>query len=158
MRTIVLVLLSMVFLTNHLAYSKTNRSYRYECVKIETTGFVILNVWDLNRPNKYTAHQAGKDALHALLYSGVAGENGCVTQPPFLNDPESKVKFKKIERHFFSKNGPWLRFVRDSSALEVVANKSVQNAHKVYSISVGKSELRKYLENEKIIKKLTHGF
>jgi hypothetical protein len=139
------------------ADAKSNRDYRIKCVKIETTGYVTFNVWDIRLLHKYSAKQAGKDAIHALLYSGIAGGEACVSQPAYLNNEASIKKFKKVEKQFFSKNGDWLRFVRSS---ETTQGSTVPTAleNKTFMISIAKNDLRRYLESQNIINKMTHGF
>ena len=141
----------MSFLTN-------SRSYQTECVSIETDGYITIKIWDTQKGSKYKPEQARKDAIHAILYSGVAGSNGCTKQPPILNKAEDQNQFKTIEKSFFAKNGKWSTFTR-SSAIETTlpANIGAKN-WKVYQVSVSKNELRKYLEQQKIIKSLNNGF
>lgn len=158
MKTLTLYILFLVAAIVSLgAYAKTNRNYRVECVKIETTGYLIIKVWDIKPNQKYTEQQAGKDAIHALLYSGIAGGEACVSQPAYLNNEASIKKFKKVEKQFFSKNGDWLRFVRSS---ETTQASTVPTAHenKTFMISIAKNDLRRYLESQNIINKMTHGF
>jgi hypothetical protein len=92
------------------------------------------------------------------LYSGISGGNGCSTQPPLLNTSEEQTNFKKIEQNFFARNGKWSIYTR-SSATETTlpTNIGIKN-WKVYQVSVSKNELRKYLEEQKIIKSLSNGF
>ncbi len=141
-----------------LSFASNNRNYQTECVTIETDGYVTLKIWDTKIGAKYKPEQARKDAIHAILFSGVSGGNGCSTQPPILNKSEEQENFKTIEKSFFSKKGQWSMFTR-SSATETTlpANLGVKN-WKVYQVSISKNELRKYLEELKIIKSLTNGF
>jgi hypothetical protein len=102
--------------------------------------------------------EARKDAIYAILFSGVSGGSGCSTQLPILNGTESQNNFRSIEQSFFAKNGKWTMFTR-SSATETTlpASLGVKN-WKVYQVSISKNELRKFLEEQKIIKSLTNGF
>jgi hypothetical protein len=140
------------------SFSSNNRNYQTECVTIETDGYVKIKIWNTKKGAKYKPEQARKDAIHALLFSGIAGSNGCSTQPPILNKSEEHENFKTIEKSFFSKKGKWSMFTR-SSATETTlpANLGIKN-WKVYQVSISKNELRKYLEQQKIIKSLTNGF
>ena len=107
---------------------------------------------------KYNSEQARKDAIHAILFSGISGGNGCTTQPPILNKTEELENFKTIEKSFFSKKGTWSMFTRSSTSESTLpANLGIKN-WKVYQVSISKNELRKYLEEQKIIKSLTNGF
>ena len=54
---------------------------------------------------KYKPEQARKDAIHAILFSGIFGGNGCTTQPPILNKTEEQENFKTIEKQ--KNDWPW---------------------------------------------------
>ena len=91
------------------------RSYQTECVSLETDGYVTIKIWDTKKGAKYNPDQARQDAIRALLYSGIAGTNGCTTQPPLLSNLDDQNKFKNIERSFWSKKGKWVNFTRNSA-------------------------------------------
>jgi hypothetical protein len=94
-----------------------NRSYQTECVTIETDGYVTIKIWDTKKGYKYNSEDARKDAIDAILFSGISGGNGCTTQSPILNKTEEQEKFNSVEKSFFSKKGKWSIFTR-SSAIE----------------------------------------
>lgn len=141
-----------------LSFASNNRNYQTECVTIETDGYVTIKIWDTKKGAKYKSEQARKDAIHAILFSGIAGTSGCSTQPPLLNNTEEQKNFKTIEESFFDKSGKWVMFARSSANKTTLpANLGVKNWN-VYQVSISKNELRKYLEEQKIIKTLTDGF
>jgi hypothetical protein len=137
--------------------SKNNRGYQTECVTNETDGYATFKIWDTNIGAKYSQEEARKDAVNAILFSGISGSKGCATQPPILNKTEEQENFKTIEKSFFSKKGKWIIFTRSAAPETLPANLGVKN-WKVYQVSVSKNELRKYLEEQKIIKSLNNGF
>ena len=135
-----------------------NRNYQTECVTVETDSYITIKIWDIKKGSNYNAEQARKDAIHAILYSGISGGNGCTTQPPILNKTEEQEQFKSIEKSFFSKNGKWSMFVR-SAVTETTLPTNLGNKNwKVFQVAISKNELRKYLEEQKIIKSLNNGF
>lgn len=150
----ILVLSSLML----LSFANNNRNYQTECVTIETDGYVAIKIWDTKNGAKYKPEQARKDAIHAILFSGISGGNGCNTQLPILNKIEEQENFKTIEKSFFAKKGKWAMFTR-SSATETTLpdNLGIKN-WKVYQVSISKNQLRKYLEEQKIIKSLTNSF
>ena len=137
---------------------KNNRTYQTECVTLETDGYVTIKIWDTKNGAKYELEQARKDAIHAILFSGVSGGKGCATQPPILNKTEEQENFKSIEKSFFSKKGKWSMFTRSSSTESTLPDSLGLKNWKVYQVSISKNELRKYLEDQKIIKSPTNGF
>jgi hypothetical protein len=141
-----------------LSFTTNSRSYQTECVSLDTDGYVTIKIWDANKGKSYTSQQARKDAVAAILYSGISGTNGCITQPPILNKADEQKKFKDIEKKFFSKNGNWTVFTR-SSAVETTLPSSLGLKNwKVYQVSISRDKLRKYLEEQKIIKALNTEF
>ena len=141
-----------------MSFAPSNRNYQTECVSLETDGYVTIKIWDSKVGAKYKPEQARKDAIYALLYSGVAGSNSCSTQPPLLNESNEQNKFKSIEHDFFANRGKWSMFTR-SSATETTIPQSIGDKNlKVYQVSVSRKELRKYLEEQKVIKSLNSGF
>jgi len=137
---------------------KNNRNYQTECVTIETDGYVTIKIWDTKKGAKYISEQARKDAVDAILFSGISGINGCATQPPILNKAEEQENFKAIEKSFFSKKGKWSMFTRSTATETTLPTYIGVKNWKVYQVSISKNELRKYLEEKKIIKSLTNGF
>jgi len=150
-----LVIISFLAL---LSFNKSSTTYQTECVSLETDGYITFKIWDTKKGSNYKPEQARKDAVNAILYSGIAGSNGCTTFTPILNKTDEQEKFKNIEKSFFSKNGKWSMYTR-SSATETTLPKSLGLKNwKVYQVSVSKNELRKYLEEQKIINSLNTGF
>ena len=137
---------------------KNNRTYQTECVTLETDGYVTIKIWDTKKGAKYQPEQARKDAINAILYSGVSSGVGCTTQPPILNKLDEQENFKAIEKNFFAKNGKWSMFTRSSATESTLPASLGLKNWKVYQVSISKNELRKYLEDQKIIKSLTNGF
>jgi hypothetical protein len=141
-----------------MSFYHNHSSYQTECVTLETDGYVILKIWDTKKGIKYNQDQARKDAIHAILYSGVSGSSGCTTQPPILNETEEQYNFKSIEKSFFANNGKWLIFVKSSTTETTLPTYLGAKNLKIYQVTISKSELRKYLEDQKIIKSLTNSF
>ena len=140
------------------SFASNRKSYQTECISMEMDGYITLKIWDSKKGVKYTSEQSRKDAIHAILYSGIAGSKGCTTLSPLLSRMGAQENFKNIEKSFFSKKGKWTMFTR-SSEIETTLpeNLGIKN-WKVYQVSVSKNELRKHLEEQKIIKALNNGF
>jgi hypothetical protein len=140
------------------SFTIKNRNYQTECVTIENDGYVTIKIWDTQKGTKYLPEQARKDAIHAILYSGISSGTGCATQPPILNKTEAQENFKSIEKSFFSKKGKWSMYTRSSTTETTLPNNLGKEIWKVYLVTISKNELRKYLEEQKIIKSLNNGF
>jgi hypothetical protein len=148
-------LLTLIFLSFLTSCNAQKELYSIECISVENEGFVKLKLLNYVKPTKFKVEEASKDAIKALLYSGYSSTN-CPTQKPLLKETTDIDNFKKIEKDFFSKNGKWKTFVRNS--LDIDNIKTEKKTIKEFVIMVNKDQLRKYLEEQKIIKSLNTGF
>jgi len=152
--SIIILLIS----TSYFVLAQNKYSFQIECVTVETNNSVTIKIWNTKSGKKYKQEQAGKDAIVAVLFSGIPGNNGCVVQKPILTTQEEKNNFNKIEKSFFSKNGNWNNYVREATTSNTLPVSINEKGWKVYIVSVSKDMLRKYLEEQKIIKSLNTGF
>lgn len=129
--------------------------YNIECISIENQGYVKLKLLNYKNPTDFNVESASKNAIKAVLYSGYSSTN-CQTQKPILKESSDIDNFKRIEKDFFAKNGKWKTFVRNSLDTDNV--KTEKFTIKEFTVMVNKDQLRKYLEEQKIIKSLNTGF
>ena len=129
--------------------------YNIECISIENEDYVKLKVLNYKNPTDFNVESASKDAIKAILYSGYSSTK-CQTQKPILKESADIDNFKKIESNFFSKNGKWKTFVRNSFDVDNIKTEKI--TIKEFEIMVNKDLLRKYLEEQKIIQSLNTGF
>jgi hypothetical protein len=148
----------VVLLIVLMSFSKTSNTYQTECISIQNDGNIIIKIWDTKAGKYYKPEQSRIDAVHALLYSGVSGSQGCITQEPLLKKKEDIENFEKIEKMFFSKNGEWALYTRSSSNETTLPVGIGKKNWKVYQVAISKDALKKYLEEQKIIKSLNTGF
>ena len=147
------LLLVLLFLSS---FSEKNKSdYRVECQSY-SEGFQTINIWNLSQKRKYKVESASKDAVHAFLFSGTESSKTCNLTKPLLYSEQEKENFKTIEKSFFKFK--YLEFVRMSSINSEIVAKINGVKFKIYSVSVSKDLLRKYIEEQKIIKSLNNGF
>ena len=152
MKIIILSLISLFLLSSCKGQKEL---YNIECISIENEGYVKLKMGSYVKPTEFNIESACKDAIKAVLYSGYSSTN-CQTQKPILKESSDIDNFKKIESNFFSSNGKWKTFVRNS--LDTNNIKTDKTENKEFAIVVSKDQLRKYLEEQKIIKSLNTGF
>lgn len=148
MKKIYYYLTTIVTLLLLINCSTKKELYQINCVSIENEGYVKLKITNLIKPLAYQIESANKDAIKAILYSGYTSTQ-CQTQKPLLSQPTDLENFKKMESNFFSKNGVWKTFVRNASNEENTTG---------FEVMINKDQLRKYLEENKVIKSLNNGF
>ena len=142
----------VVLLITLMSFSKSSSAYQTECVRIQTDGHIVIKIWDTKAGNSYTLEQSRKDAVHALLFLGISGNNGCTTQEPLLKNAQDIANFQKFEKEFFSKYGRWLlltdRYAYETSLPEGISEKNC----KAYQVTISINGLKHYLKEHKIIK------
>ena len=112
---IAILLFTLTLLSAGITSSKKSNYYQTECVSLETDGYVTIRIWNTKKGLKYKLEQARKDAIHSILFIGIAGGNGCSTQPPLLTSMDDQSSFEKVEKSFFSSKGNWSRFTRNGT-------------------------------------------
>ncbi len=147
--------LSLVLFCSFLTNKPT---YQTECVSLDTDGYYTIKIWDTKKANGYRPEDARRDAIHAILYAGIAGVNGCSSQQPILSKIEDQEAFKRIAKAFFSNKGKWSSFTRSATTATTTPVSLGKKEWKVYQVSISKSAIRKYLEDLKIIKSLNNQF
>jgi hypothetical protein len=154
---IIYISIFFCFQFTNAVHSQTSKNYQIECISLETDGYVKLALWDTKLGEKYKPEQASKDAIYAILFAGVSGKSGC-SLSPLLSNTKEKENFKNIEKSFFSRNGIWKNFTRSSVQGTNQNFEAQEKKWMIVQIYVSKSELRKHLEDQKIIKRLNDGF
>lgn len=158
MRTYSLIICILILLILSSFNAKHEKSIQIEMISLESDGYISIKIWNPQKGTKYKLNQARRDAVYAILYSGLSGVNGLPTQKPILNSDEDRSKFRTIEHSFFSKNGKWIMFTRTSNAPIAPNIQGKLSQKSVYQITISKNELRKYLEEQNVIKSLNQGF
>jgi len=151
---LILITSSILF----LAFNKSSNTYQTECVSIETNGYITIKIWDTKLGKSYKPEQARKDAIHAILFSGISGTEGCIAQNALLINSDAKERFKKIEKDFFSNNSEWQNYVRSADTETTLPESIGEKKWKVFQVIVAKDALRKNLEEKQIMKSLNTGF
>ena len=153
-------LLIFIFIISILlmSFKQSYNNYQTECVSLDIEGYISFKIWNTKSGKSYKPEQARKDAIHAILFSGIAGSNGCTTQTALVIKSEEIDKFKKIEKDFFSSKGNWAKYSRSSATESTLPINLGQKNWKVYQVSVAKDALKKYLEEKSIVKSINSGF
>lgn len=157
-KTLFHTLIILIFSCLLHSFKGNNRNYQTACVNVETDGSVTVKIWDTKKGANYNPEQARKDAIHAILFSGIPAGLGCTSQPPILNILDEQENFKSIEKNFFSRNGKWSMYTRSATTETTLPTNLPIKNWKVYQVTISKNELRKYLEELKIIRQLNQGF
>lgn len=150
------ILMMFVGVCTISAGKKEKKEYRYEImpVGVGSQGSTLIKVFSYAKNEKAALELAKENAVHGVLFKGVAGGNGVAAQPALVK-PEEKAAHEDFFENFFE-NGVYQRYVSLSSDGTASPDDRLK-VGKLYKIgiivSVNKADLRKYLETEGIIKK-----
>ena len=149
---------------NHL-FSQTNsnrrvteertRNWQYESICSESGGTgssYLIQVTSYVGDVRLALNQAKKNAIHAVLFKGVAGNNlGCTAKEPLIKNGVYNDNFEYFE-DFFYNTRQYNQYATAPSGTAESSEKLKRKMNKVtFIISVNVDELRKKLEYDKII-------
>jgi len=134
--------------------------YEIEAVNVGTQGTYLVKAWTYAKKPKRAIEQAKKNAVHGIIFRGFAGKGRIPGQKPLakINSEKENEDFFKT---FFQDGGKYLKFVTISNDGSVAAGDylKVGKEYKIgVMVSVNVAQLRKDLEDAKIIKGLSAGF
>jgi hypothetical protein len=139
---------------------RTSTSYDYEVVFIRTgvEGTELFKVFSYGRNERECIEAAKVNAIKAVLFKGIPGSG---LQRPMITEAGAEEKYKAYFNQFFSSGGRYLNFVALSSdgSIDSRDRMKVGGLVKIgFIVSVQKDNLRKELQDDKIIKSLSSGF
>ena len=121
----------------------------------------MIKVWSYSKKPAVAMEQAKKNAIHGVIFQGFAGGGqGCTSQRPLSDDPELVQQKAEFFDNFFADGGKYMQFVGNASdGLNPNDRVKIGKEYKVgVIVTVLKDNLRKYLEETGMIKKLDSGF
>lgn len=160
-----------IFLIFQYAFSQTRgeirtsdertRNWQYESICAESGGTessYLLQITSYVPDLRLALDQAKKDAIHAVLFKGLAGNNlGCTTKDPLITNADYENNNQYFEDFFFNStqyNKYATSPTGSAETSEVYKVKGKKNYRVTFIISVNVDELRKKLEFDKIIESL----
>ena len=132
--------------------------FQTQCIQQENVGSVSFQIWDRKKGTFYKIEMARKDAIRAVLLAGIGKGEQCSGMNALLRTEKERTAFQKMEANFFAKDGAWTRFTQQSIPVAAFPMAGQDQKLSVFQVTVAREELRKYLEEQKIIQALTTGF
>lgn len=134
-----------------------NTDYTVECVGTGVEGTQQMKVYFYFKKEKEAGVYAKKSAVDAVLFRGIAsGVTGCATQP--LVNSQQMQEHDAYFKKFFQAGGDYIIYISASTDRLTDRIKVGDRYKAAMEISVNLKELRKRLENDKIIRSLSSGF
>ncbi|MDG1160952.1 MAG: DUF6175 family protein [Flavobacteriaceae bacterium] len=141
--------------SNRKVTEDRTRNWQYESICSESGGTgssYLIEVTSYVGDVRLALNQAKKNAIHAVLFKGVSGNNlGCTAKEPLIKNGVYNDNFEYFE-DFFYNTRQYNQFATLPSGSAESTEKLKRKMYKAtYAISVNVDELRKKLEYDKII-------
>ena len=128
-------------------------------------GSILVKVWSYSKDKNVATTQAGKNAVHGVLFKGVAALNNEYARVPaqkaIVTDVNAESTYKKYFTDFFKDGGKYNKYVNFVNN-GIPAPGDIIKVGKQYKIgvrvSVAKDALRKEMEAAGVVKALGAGF
>ncbi len=136
--------------------------YNYElaCLGVGNDGTKLLKVWGYGKKVDNAIYDAKRTAVAAVIFRGVPAGNGAAPTPSLL-PVDGYEKNMDFFDEFFKDGGMYLSFVNLTTDGTPGGSDNIKMSHgyKVaVSASINFNELRKYLQDKGIVKRLDAGF
>ena len=141
--------------SNRKVTEERTRNWQYESICSESGGTgssYLIQVTSYVGDLRLALNQAKKNAIHAVLFKGVAGNNlGCTAKEPLIKNGVYNDNFEYFE-DFFYNTRQYNQFATSPSGSAESSEKLKRKMNRVtFIISVNVDDLRKKLEYDKII-------
>ena len=141
--------------SNRKVTEERTRNWQYESICSESGGTgssYLIEVTSYVGDVRLALNQAKKNAIHAVLFKGVSGNNlGCTAKEPLIKNGVYNDNFEYFE-DFFYNTRQYNQYATSPSGSAESTEKLKRKMNRVtFIISVNVDELRKKLEYDKII-------
>ena len=141
---------------SRLSKADTPWAYEIESVGVGADGTYAIRVWSYYKNAKMPLEVAKRNAVHAVIFKGVPAGNGAASQPPLKTDAVTASDSVFFGNFFQGEYQDYINSVA-SGSLRILKLRARE--YKIgYVVSVAKDNLRKYLEDQGVIKGLSSGF
>lgn len=169
---VLLMVCLFTFCTSEISAKKKidrqTMQWRYEieaAVGQAVQGNILVKVYTYSKKKDDALLQAGKNAVHGVLFKGVSAKNDAnvriPAQKPIITDLMAQENHKAYFNEFFKNGGKFQQFIQlvNNGVPEVGDVMKVGKEYKVgVKVLVSKDALRKEMERAGIIKALDSGF
>jgi hypothetical protein len=131
-------------------------SYEVTVVDIGTDGTKLLKVWGYDKKADLAKIDAKKNAVAACLFKGAVGSREKIVKP-IIPDPREADSHQAYFEKFFETGGAYLQYVgisNDATGKDIIKMKKGYKVGVV--VSVNYDNLRKEMERQGIVKKLSN--
>lgn len=139
--------------------TKETLGWRYEVQDINKVAkdkkVVIFKVWSYAKKDNVALMQAGKNAVHACIFKQIG------YYPPLVGAESIENEHNEFFKKFFADGGEYMRFVQlaNNGAVAPTDKIKLKNEFKIgVVVTVNRTDLRKYLEQQGILQAMNSIF
>ncbi|MFW5974807.1 MAG: hypothetical protein ACOCQ6_01225 [Bacteroidota bacterium] len=136
-------------------------NYEIQNLGVGEEGTKLVKVWGYDKKADKAMMKAERNAVAAAVFRGIPAGNGSAKTPPLCSEHNCYEKYQKFYDDFLKPGGKYLQFVNlTNDGMPGGADRiKMQKGYKVaVKASIAHSNLRAYLEEEGMIKRLDSGF
>ncbi len=162
MKKILFIILTSMLLASCGSASKLSKadqpwSYEIESVGVGVEGTYAIRVWSYYKNAEMPLELAKKNAIHATIFKGIPAGGGAVAQKALIEAEVEGVDHTAFFENFFISE--YQRFINSVSQSSAQILKTGKKEYRIgYTMSISKDSLRKYLEEQGVLKSLSYGF
>ena len=140
---------------------KSWENYEVTTEKVGVEGTKFIKVWGFGKSVDKAVMSAKRNAVHACIFRGLPGCATANATPAIVRDPNGYDKNADYFDEFFAAGGPYLSYINltTDGIPSGQDRRKVQGGYKVaLYVQVMYDNLKAKLENDGIVKGLSHGF
>ena len=124
-----------------------------ECLGVELDGSQTVRVLGTGRNRADAIEQAKKNAVNAVLFTGIRGGKGGCDARPLISEVNAREKYEEYFNIFFMDKGEYMKYVSMEDKRRGSSVKSKTKNEKMYRITVRvlRSELKSRLKADGIL-------
>lgn len=141
-----------------------NSSYNYEIqpLGVGHDGTKAVKVWGYGRSVEDAVQVAKRNAVAACIFRGIPAGPGVAETPPIVSDNDAAEKHAEYFEDFFKTGGKYLNYISLSTDGMPSGQDRLKIKRRYYKVGVSAQvmydNLREFLEDEGIARKLDAGF
>lgn len=130
--------------------SAAHSSFQPSCLGIELDGSQTLRAWGKGTSKADAIEQAKKNAVYAVLFTGVGGE--CNTTP-LVPEVNARERYSAYFNPFFKDGGEYKKYVKEENGGEAsrLEAKGASVSNYGIIVTVDREKLRKQLEKDGVL-------
>lgn len=157
MKKLFILIMCCMTMTAYAQKSRNISSFHekdVECLGVELDGSQTLRVQGSGRKKEDAMEQAKKNAVWAVIFTGIRGGRSGCDMRPLVNEANARDKYEAYFNKFFTDGGDFLKFVSMDQQKIRSKEKSKNKFVKNYTITVRvlRPQLKEQLISDNIIK------